>query len=254
MGILDSISPKKAAQDVSDSAKNKAQSVADTAKNVPNNAKNMMQEKADNMAKEATDKAKDAGKDALKEVGNQIQGGLGGFLGDLSDITDSNPALGEAMSSARSFAGDLLGDSSKGGGGENDSFHGKIEVGGKKYGIVECKYRFFQTCDSTGKPSTRPRGGAITFVMPSLSDDNVFFYKWMFSKTQVQSGVLKFVVYSQQNKRSYKTVNFKNAYCTELEDYFNDHDSRLMHTRVTISAESITVGSNDTAEFSNDWT
>jgi len=90
--------------------------------------------------------------------------------------------------------------------------------------------------------------------MPSLSDDNVFFYKWMFSKTQVYSGVLKFVVYSQKNKRSYKTVAFKNAYCTELEDYFNDHDSRLMHTRVTIAAEIITVGSNDQAEFNNDWT
>ena len=39
-----------------------------------------------------------------------------------------------------------------------------------------------------------------------------------------------------------------------LEDYFNDHDSRLMHTRVTIVAEVIIVGSNDTAEYNNDWT
>ncbi len=62
------------------------------------------------------------------------------------------------------------------------------------------------------------------------------------------------MVSSQKNKRSYKTINFKNAYCTELEDYFNDHDSRLMHTRVTIVAEVIIVGSNDTAEYNNDWT
>ena len=171
----------------------------------------------------------------------------------MSDITSREPAVDSALKAASSVTEGLIG-GSEAAGSENDSFHGKIEVGGKKYGIVECKYRFYQACDSTGKPSTRPRGGAITFVMPALSDDNVFFYKWMFSKTQVYSGVLKFVVYSQKNKRSYKTVNFKNAYCTELEDYFNDHDSRLMHTRVTISAEIITVGSNDTAEFSNDWT
>ena len=189
-----------------------------------------------------------------KDAGKAIQGGMGSFLGDITDIASKGPSPSSVFKAATS-AQNLMGTIAQAiTGSENDSFHGKIEVGGKRYGIVECKYRFFQLCDSTGKPSTRPRGGAITFVMPSLSDENVFFYKWMFSKTQVQSGVFKFVVYSQKNKRSYKTVSFKNAYCTELEDYFNDHDSRLVHTRVTIVAESISVGSNDVAEFSNDWT
>lgn len=188
------------------------------------------------------------------DAGKAIQGGFGSFLGDISDITSSGPSPSSVFKAASSASNLVSTIASAVTGSENDSFHGKIEVAGKKYGIVECKYRFFQACDSTGKPSTRPRGGAITFVMPSLSDENVFFYKWMFSKTQVHSGVFKFVVYSQKNKRSYKTVTFKNAYCTELEDYFNDHDSRLVHTQVTIVAEAISVGSNDLAEFSNDWT
>ena len=76
----------------------------------------------------------------------------------------------------------------------------------------------------------------------------------MFSKTQVYSGVLKFVVYSQKNKRSYKTVNFKNAYCVSLRDYFNDSDSKLMYTTITLAAEIINVGENDIAEFNNNWT
>jgi hypothetical protein len=205
-----------------------------------------------NKAKDTANKVKQAAEKALNEIGNKLEGGLNNFLGDLSAITSREPSVDNALKTAESLTDGLVGGSEAGS--ENDSFHGKIEVGGKKYGIVECRYRFFQQYDSTGKPSTRPRGGAITFIMPSLSDDNVFFYKWMFSKTQVYSGVLKFVVYSQKNKRSYKTVNFKNAYCTELEDYFNDHDSRLMHTRVTIAAEQIIVGSNDQAEFNNDWT
>jgi gas vesicle protein len=217
---------------------------------------NNLSSKADdlvNKAKDTANKVKEAAEKALNEIGNKLEGGLNNFLGDLSDITSRAPSVDSALSTANSLTDGLIG-GSEAAGSENDSFHGKIEVGGKKYGIVECRYRFFQQYDSTGKPSTRPRGGAITFIMPSLSDDNVFFYKWMFSKTQVYSGVLKFVVYSQKNKRSYKTVNFKNAYCTELEDYFNDHDSRLMHTRVTIAAEQIIVGSNDQAEFNNDWT
>lgn len=208
----------------------------------------------DNISKsEEIENAKPSANSA-KEAGKAIQGGMGNFLGDITDITSNGPSPTSVFNVANSATNLVSSVAQAIMGSENDSFHGKIEVAGKRYGIVECKYRFFQLCDSTGKPSTRPRGGAITFVMPSLSDENVFFYKWMFSKTQVHSGVFKFVVYSQKNKRSYKTVSFKNAYCTELEDYFNDHDSRLVHTRVTIVAESISVGSNDVAEFSNDWT
>ena len=178
-------------------------------------------------------KVKDAAEKALNtamDVGNKLDN----FLGDLSDITSRAPSMDTAFKAASPVTDGLLGGKSDTGS-ENDSFHGKIDA---------VAY------------STRPRAieGSYMPCFTSLSDDNVFFYKWMFSKTQVYSGVLKFVVYSQKNKRSYKTVNFKNAYCTELEDYFNDHDSRLMHTRVTIAAEIISVGSNDVAEFNNDWT
>ncbi len=134
------------------------------------------------------------------------------------------------------------------------NFHGKLEIGKRKYGIVQCSYEFSQAVDSTGKPVSRPRGGQISFVMPSRSDDDLFFYRWMFSKTEVESGFFKFVVYSQQNRRSYKTVNFKNAYCIGLKDFFNDSDSRLMYSTITIVAEIITIGENDTAEFDNEWT
>jgi len=127
-------------------------------------------------------------------------------------------------------------------------------MGGKKYDVVECTYEFTQACDATGKPSARPRMGRMAITMPSTSDDNVFFYKWMFSKTEVQKGMLKFVVWSRNNKRIYKTVNFENAYCVGLKDYFNDHDDKLMYTTITIAAEIIKVGSNDIAEFNNDWT
>ena len=126
-------------------------------------------------------------------------------------------------------------------------------MGGQKYAVVECRYSFFQTQDSTGKPSSRPRGGNIVFKTPSLSDDNVFFYKWMYSKTEVESGFFKFVVYSSNNKRLFKTVSFENAYCVRLEDYFNDKDSKLMYTEVTLAAEIIQVGTNDIAEFNNEW-
>lgn len=133
------------------------------------------------------------------------------------------------------------------------ALQGSLKIGGRTYGVVECEYEFTQAVDDTGKPTSRPMGGQITFVMPSTSDDDVFFYKWMVHKTEVKSGVFRFCVYTNKNKRSYKSVEFMNAYCIRLKDYFNDHDSKLMYTTVTISAEAIRVGSLDSALIVNEW-
>lgn len=134
------------------------------------------------------------------------------------------------------------------------ALQGKLTIGGRTYGVVECSYDFSQSIDETGKPTSRPKGGTITFVIPSTSDDDLFFYNWMFNKTQVHSGELKFCVYTTRNKQSYKTVSFLNAFCVNLRDYFNDSDSRLMYTTVTISAEVIRIGTFDSAMFTNEWT
>lgn len=127
-------------------------------------------------------------------------------------------------------------------------------AGGKTYGVVECAYDFRQSIDETGKPVSRPQGGTITFMMPSTSDEDTFFYKWMFNKTEVQSGKFKLTVFTNDNKPSYKTIEFVDAYCIELKDYFNDSDSKLMYTTVTISAQFIRIGTIDQALFSNEWT
>lgn len=133
------------------------------------------------------------------------------------------------------------------------ALQGELRIGGRSYGVVECAYEFNQSVDETGKPVSRPIGGQITFVMPATSDDDLFFYKWMFNKTEVKSGYFRFVVYSKSNNRSFKTVEFTNAYCVSLKDYFNNNDSKLMYTTVTISAMLIRIGAMDGAAFFNEW-
>lgn len=133
------------------------------------------------------------------------------------------------------------------------ALQGSLFINGTTYGVVECEYEFKQAIDDTGKPTSRPMGGQIKFVMPATSDDDVFFYKWMVHKTEVKSGIFRFCIYSSNNKRSFKTVEFINAYCIGLKDYFNDHDSKLMYTTVTISAEAIRIGSLDSAMIINEW-
>lgn len=131
----------------------------------------------------------------------------------------------------------------------------KLSVdGGSIYNVVECEYNFHQSIDDTGKPVSRPQGGTITFTIPSTSDDDLFFYRWMLNKTEVQSGTITFTVFSNDNKPYFKTVQFKNAYCIELKDFFNRSDSNLMYTIVTISAQIINIGRIDQAVFNNEWT
>lgn len=134
------------------------------------------------------------------------------------------------------------------------ALHGSLKIGGRTYGVVECSYQFFQSVDETGKPTSRPKGGEITIVIPSTNDDDMFFYNWMFHKSEVKAGILRFCLYSNENKRSYKTVSFANAYCIELRDYFNDNDAKLMYTTIKISAQVIMVGSINSATFTNTWT
>lgn len=120
--------------------------------------------------------------------------------------------------------------------------------------MVECEYTFTQAVDDTGKPTSRPHGGIITIVIPSTNDDDMFFYNWMFHKSEVKAGILRFRLYSNENKISYKTISFANAYCIELKDYFNDHDAKLMYTTIKISAQVIRVGAANSSTFLNAWT
>lgn len=134
------------------------------------------------------------------------------------------------------------------------ALQGQLTINGRNYGVIECEYEFNQSIDATGKPTSRTQGGTIKFVMPSTSDDDQFFYKWMFNKTQVHDGQFKFCVFTNRNMRRYKTVRFTNAYCIGLRDYFSDHDSKLMYTTATLSAECIVIGGLlDAAEFTNEW-
>lgn len=130
----------------------------------------------------------------------------------------------------------------------------KVSInGGSVYNVIECSYDFLQSIDTTGKPVSRPQGGIITFTIPSTSDDDLFFYKWMLNKTEVQSGTITFIISSNNNKPNYKTVRFENAYCVGLKDFFNKSDTNLMYTTITISAQKIIIGRIDHAEFNNEW-
>jgi len=129
---------------------------------------------------------------------------------------------------------------------------GNLYVNGHVYEVLQCNYTFKQTLDaSSSLPKSRPQGGQLEITIPSTDDDNIFLYNWMFRKLEMHSGIIKLCVYSRDNRPNFKTIIFLNAYCTELTDSFNSQDSKLMSTKITLSARAINIGNG--ALFYNEW-
>ena len=118
---------------------------------------------------------------------------------------------------------------------------GNLQIDGStaKFTIVECEYRLSQGVDTDGKPETGVCGGVIivTIVTPA---QGVIFHDWFLCDSRKKDGIVSLVTnVNDKNKTSYRFIHFKEAYCVNLYEYFNSHNSTMMTTRVTISARSI---------------
>lgn len=110
--------------------------------------------------------------------------------------------------------------------------------------ILECEYAFFQEIDQSGKPSAKPTGGQIKFVIES--SDKELIAEWMFSKNARKNGS---IIFPMRNNRT-KELKFEDAICISYKEVFNASDNMPMLLQFTISANKIKLGS---AEFSNNW-
>lgn len=121
----------------------------------------------------------------------------------------------------------------------------------EKYELVECEYEFYQSLDESGKPSSRPQSGLIKFVMPAQGDDDLTFYNWMFNRVDKRDGTIEMLLSTDDNKKKYLHLYFEDAYMVNMYQYFNNNNSLLVRTKVTLSARKFTFGGS--ANFENDW-
>ena len=120
-----------------------------------------------------------------------------------------------------------------------------------KYELVECEYEFYQSLDESGKPSSRPQSGLIKFVMPAQGDDDLTFYNWMFDRAEKRKGTIEMLLSTDDNKKKYLHLCFEDAYMVNMYQYFNNNNSLLVRTKVTLSARKFVFGGK--ADFENDW-
>jgi len=131
------------------------------------------------------------------------------------------------------------------------ALNAKLTIG-RDYDVLECDYEFVQPIKENGQPSGRPGGGLIRLTVVSPDDSDLLLHNWMKDKTEMKDGKVTFLVVSDSNKTSTKKLNFKDAYCIRLNEYFNSQSEIQMCTKLTISASEISFGKGEEVAFKND--
>jgi hypothetical protein len=125
------------------------------------------------------------------------------------------------------------------------SFLAKLSLDGSdEMNVLFCNYRFNQSVDATGKPSSIPQGGLVTLTVESKNDTEIF--DWMINPTATKNGVVTF--YRRDMKSKLKTLEFGSAYCVNFQEEFNHIGEMPMQISFTLSAKTVKV--ND-SEFKN---
>ena len=119
---------------------------------------------------------------------------------------------------------------------------GTLVIENKEYIILECEYEFTQAVDHTGRPTDRTRGGLINVVIAAPGNDNLVLHEWMRDKDAVKDGTI-----NSDTVDKPQTIQFKDAYCVRLYEYFNSNNSVQMYLKLSIMAGTVIFG--DDCEF-----
>ena len=87
--------------------------------------------------------------------------------------------------------------------------------------------------------------------MPAQDDYDLTFYNWMFNRADKYDGSIEMLLSTDDNKKKYLHLVFEDAYMVNMYQYFNNNNSLLVRTKVTLSARKFTFGGS--AIFENDW-
>lgn len=125
------------------------------------------------------------------------------------------------------------------------SFLSKLSIdGSEELNVLYCSYRFNQMIDSTGKPTSIPKGGLVTVTVESKSDTDLF--DWMINPTGTKNGIVTF--YRRDTMSKLKTLSFADAYCVDFQEEFNHVGEMPLQITFTLSAKTLKL--ND-SEFKN---
>jgi hypothetical protein len=117
------------------------------------------------------------------------------------------------------------------------SFLSKLELDGNTYNILECKYKFTQPVDDTGKPNGIPVGGEIFITIESTG--NAELLSWMLDHNQVKDG--KIIFYRRDAMSKLQELSFEKAYCIEFSEHFDANNNMPLQIEMKLIAKKFNV-------------
>ena len=123
--------------------------------------------------------------------------------------------------------------------------------GFKEREVAAVSYQFTQAIDKEGQTTGIPRGGKIIIKVKAMNDGNCELLSWMCDKSLAKSGKLEYMSSADAAKKM-KDVEFKDAYCVEFLEHWEDTTKAgdLAHWElITISCKEIT---NQTVTYENE--
>ena len=117
------------------------------------------------------------------------------------------------------------------------SFLSKLELDGNTYNILECKYKFVQPIDTTGKPKGLPKGGEIIIRIESTGNPELL--SWMLDHSQVKNG--KIVFYRRDAMSKLQELVFEKAFCVEFSEHFDSSNDEPLQIEMHLIAKSFNV-------------
>ena len=126
------------------------------------------------------------------------------------------------------------------------SFKSRLEVGGKKYNILNVNYTLTQETDPTGRPSSQTRGGKIEVTVESTGETDIF--EWMTNSFERKDGKVVFI--KRDSDATLKELSFSDGYVVKYKENFDSVGNNPLTESFVISAKSIKMG---TGEHVNEW-
>ena len=126
------------------------------------------------------------------------------------------------------------------------SFKVKLELDGKTYNVLACKYELSQSRDRTGLPEGMPTGGEIYLRLESTGEPD--FFKWIRDNNETKDG--KIIYYRRDAMSKLQELVFKKAFCVNFIEDFNANSTEPLQIELIISAQQLIIGG---VSFEKQW-
>jgi hypothetical protein len=126
------------------------------------------------------------------------------------------------------------------------SFKATFTFNSTDFDVIVCTYSMHQSTDLKGRPSSGVNAGTISLQIHASDDKSLI--SWMIDPYKKGDGKISFQKIDQDS--ILKTIEFKEAYCTQFTETFVSEGSTPMTISLSISANEMIV---DGVSHHNRW-